>query len=595
MNAVDNNSADAGLSPNELEDALNRHAGDLIPRFAFGLGILFSLLAASHLLFRWSPYSLALAGVSVSVALGLFITRNLSRRDTPVAGPQSLALGSFLLGILGTSIHQWLNSDPTLSAGFVLLIVAAGGIFLSWSKVWIVFGCTWVGWLTPMLYWTSSTHSVANLVKTGAALVAGTTLSAFFHRVRLTDTLRFELGIAEMTRAADQISSAKRAAESANQAKSDFLTRVSHELRTPLNGVLGMADLLLDSKLDADQRADTQTLRESAEHLLSIIEDLLDLSRIESRKIVLTPSDCDLHQTLQSAVESVRPAAAKKNLELQIDLHPTLPRWVNIDSQKLRQVLYNLLSNAVKFTDQGSVRVVADCTPFPGRGWRLRISVIDTGQGIESTALGRLFQPFELGDLSASRRHSGAGLGLTIARQLAGLLGGRIEVRSMLHKGSEFIVEIPAGTPHTQEPPPPRPRDLAESLGPINTFRALRVLLVDDNPTNRTLAVKFLTRLGHETVMARNGEEAIQWTNRETFDVILMDCVMPGMDGITATKELKHSLKQRCPKIVALTAEASEADRRKCLEAGMDDYLSKPFTREALEACLSKLPLPDKS
>lgn len=165
----------------------------------------------------------------------------------------------------------------------------------------------------------------------------------------------------------------------------------------------------------------------------------------------------------------------------------------------------------------------------------------------------------------------------------------------MLHKGSEFIVEVPAGTPHTQEPPPPRPRDLAESLGPINTFRALRVLLVDDNPTNRTLAVKFLTRLGHETVMARNGEEAIQWANRESFDVVLMDCVMPGMDGITATKELKHSLKQRCPKIVALTAEASEADRRKCLEAGMDDYLSKPFTREALEACLSKLPLPEKA
>lgn len=585
------------MSPGAIEEAFDRQVANILPRFSAGVLLIFGIIALSHLLFRWSISYPILGAASVLATLAMFGFRGLLNRQPPIARTQILALAPFLLAAGLSSLHLALTREPSMAFGFVLLNSAAGGVLMSWTALAIVWGISWTTWAVALLAWSfagvpAEGHAIAI---TGASLALSTCLGAFFHKLRRNDTLRYEQSIAELTQAAEQIGSAKRAADSANKAKSDFLTRVSHELRTPLNGVIGMADLLLDSKLDPDQRADTQTLRESAGHLQSIIEDLLDLSRIEARKLNLSPADCDLHQTLRSAVESIRPAAAKKGLELGHEFSSSLPRWVHLDSQKLRQVLFNLLSNAVKFTEQGSVRVTADATPMPDAGWRLKISVIDTGQGIESTALGRLFQPFELGDLSSSRRHSGTGLGLTISRQLAGLMGGRIEVRSLLHKGSEFIIEIPASPPDHPVPEPVDPQSAASSttsqVGDAggHGFKPLRVLLVDDNNINRTLAVKLLTRMGHETVMARDGQEAITWANKEPFDVILMDCVMPGMDGISATKELRYQLKDRCPRIVALTAEASESDRRKCLEAGMDEYLSKPFTRDALEACLYRV------
>jgi len=562
---------------------LEQHVAKLLSKLTIGLGGLFTLLALSHLIYPQSKSSNVLAPVAAGTVVLLFIFWTLLKRAAAAGNSQPLALIPLAGVVLNGALHIAFQKEPAHSIWIMLLCVGAGGILMSWKWLGTVWLLAWTGWAIAMYQLSSS----QNWGLFGMGIAVATAVGAYLQVLRRSDFLQYERSLAQQFRASELIQSAKREAERANQAKSEFLTRISHELRTPLNGVIGMAELLLDSTLSPDQKNDTRTLKESAEHLLSIIQDLLDLSRIESRRLTLNASDCDLHLLLRTVLESVRPDAQKKGLLVALDVNPSLPQRIHIDAQKLRQVLFSLLSNAVRFTDQGSVKLTANSSELPGQGWQLRLAVIDTGAGIESAALGRLFQPFEFGDLTPARRHSGTGLGLAIARQLTELLGGRIEVRSLLNKGSEFLIEVPAGFPVAPEPTP-RLADAAHS-----SFRAqtLRVLLVDDNATNRMFAVKLLTRMGHETVMARDGREAIQWVNRETFDVVLMDCVMPSMDGISATRELVQTLGEKCPYIIALTAEASDSDRKRCLEAGMNDYLSKPFTREALEAALVKATL----
>ncbi len=382
---------------------------------------------------------------------------------------------------------------------------------------------------------------------------------------------------------ADNLSAARRGAETANRAKSAFLANMSHEIRTPFHGLLGMMSLLQDSPLSPQQAGYLDTARESAQHLLTILNDLLDISRLESGKLQVVPQSVDLLQLIAQVDALMAVQARGKGLVLRVEVAPDVPRSVHADPTRLKQILFNLLSNAVKFTNIGTV-VLSVTT---GDSGRLDFSVTDSGVGIDEATLGRLFQRFVQGDESPSRRAGGAGLGLEISRDLARLMGGDITVHSQPGAGSSFTASLPlpsVGTPALVS---------NDSVAP-NAARArpLRVLVAEDHPVNRAYMEAVLEKLGHHAVFKADGNGAVRAIAEqpplEPFDIVLMDLHMPGMDGFTAARAIRAlpAPRGRVP-IIALTADAFQESRHLAREAGMDGYLTKPAhlpqLREALE------------
>jgi signal transduction histidine kinase/CheY-like chemotaxis protein/HPt (histidine-containing phosphotransfer) domain-containing protein len=381
---------------------------------------------------------------------------------------------------------------------------------------------------------------------------------------------------------AERLSAARIEAESASRAKSVFLANMSHEIRTPFHGLLGMMSLLQETPLSPQQTGYLHTAKDSANHLLAILNDILDISKLESGNLQVVPEPVDLARLVREVDALMRVQAHGKGLALQVRMEAQVPRWVKADATRLKQILFNLLSNAVKFTSAGTVHLQVEASPDePGR---VLFKVSDSGIGMDAATQGRVFQRFVQGDETLSRRHGGTGLGLEISRSLARLMGGDITVVSGLGAGSTFTVALPlAAVPAPVTPAGPA---LASESGGA---RSLKVLVAEDHPVNRAYLEAVLDKLNHAAVFAENGEEAVRAVQREDFDVVLMDLHMPVMDGFAAARAIRAlPLPRGAIPIVALTADAYQDSQDLARQAGMDDMLTKPAHLPQLRDLLAR-------
>ena len=417
---------------------------------------------------------------------------------------------------------------------------------------------------------------------------------AFFEgrMVKLSEqaTMSLVRNITTRKQAERSILEAKLAAERASLAKSNFLATMNHELRTPMNGVMGMAQLLTETPLTPLQREFVDTILVSGEALVALLTDIMELTRLETNRLHFMPVETDLGQVLEMLVRLFQSSANAKGLELHINLGEAVQPWVQTDATMLKQVLSNLVANSIKFTAQGSVQVTTELVYSVKGSQKVRFQVRDTGIGIAPNQQTLIFDAFYQVDNSSTRLHGGSGLGLSIVAKAVRAMGGDIQVESTLGAGSCFwfeltlpLVEVVATLPKA---------DSTLQLSRVPSAKRPHVLIVEDDPNNRLVAEHFLSRINLTYACAENGKAALEAALRQDFDLILMDCLMPVMDGYEATRQLRQMARFAQVPIVALTAKTGEADRQSCLDAGMDEFLTKPvrfdLLKETILRCLGK-------
>lgn len=545
----------------------------------------------------------SLAEYKNTAVIGLEIT--LANRDLQLVHSNRLAAsfnrinGAFLKLMEFSRIDMTEDIHKTSNAiGHRLLLLGGIATLLVASLTGFIF------WLVTRMsrqfnYVESSLKRLCQDDTTEAATppVADPAFTSLYHalesfREALRKTYASEQALSEKNLAlehqASELAEARDLALQANQAKSRFLAGISHELRTPMNGFMGMAQLLAETPLNADQRDMLDIAIQSSRHLHRLIEDLLDFSNIEHGQLHCEKKPFDLHATVKDIAASFNDAMRAKHLAFNAVLDEGLPRRVVGDPLRLRQVLGHLLDNAIKFTEKGRVALVVTACGNTRNPALIRFTVHDSGIGISPEHQAKIFDLFSQADNSSTRQYGGMGLGLTLCHHLARLMGGAVRLENLPTEGATFHVEIPL-EPVIEEPM----QNQTIMPPPTRSARERRhVLVVEDNPMNRTLAKAMLNKLGHDTSFAENGREALEQLGRGTFDLIVMDCQMPVMDGFETARAIRRREAEagsgHIP-ILAVTANAMTGDRERCLESGMDDYLSKPYKLEQLNEKINAL------
>jgi signal transduction histidine kinase/ActR/RegA family two-component response regulator len=454
-----------------------------------------------------------------------------------------------------------------------------------WQTTWFALACTSGFLLAGAAIYTLRLRSLVNRNLELERHIADRTVS-LAEANRDLSTL-----VDELKRQSTELDAARKKAEAASRAKSEFLANISHELRTPMNGIIGMTNLALSTPLSTEQAEYVETARQSAESLQNLLNDLLDFAKIEAGHMKLDRSTFSLRDAFEDVIRSFRGPAREKGLTCTYRLHPGTPERVTGDRQRLRQVLLNLVSNALKFTEKGAIEMEARSLAIEGSICELRISVRDSGIGIPLEKQSIIFEPFQQADTSITRAYGGTGLGLSICRDLVGLMGGRIWVESELGRGSTFSFTCKLELPTDGFSLTPGGRSASTENRPLH------VLVAEDNAVNQRVARRLLEKMGHQVTVAENGNMAVQlWQSQlrqaNPFDLILMDVQMPELDGLRAAQIIRQTEKVRnlsSTPIVAITAHSLDGDRERCLAAGMNAHLTKPIAPRMLAQILTAL------
>ncbi|MAC90101.1 ATP-binding protein [Maricaulis sp.] len=543
---------------------------------AFGTVLLCYLAAVSLALPGWSPAKIAgLVAVSLFYGYGFIAWRTTQYRWIAHALILTAQIMAFAASLTNGGLTGYV-------APMQIIAPLAAGFFLT-SRSAIIYGAVSVGFFGLLLVfdingWVSPTPYSAEAERVAALFLLSTTTV-----LGLVCVIGFVRALERMLVAARQ----------ADAAKSAFLANMSHEIRTPMNGVLGLLDLARngpDGRLDAEG---VVTAHASATALVTVLNDILDVSKLDQGAIVIREEPCDLRGLCEEVVSLFGVQVSGRDIALVLDYDVSLQNCYALDAVRLRQVMWNLVGNAVKFTERGEVRLAV--RPEPGGGGGLQFEVSDTGIGLSAEARERIFDRFAQADDTTTRDFGGTGLGLTICRELTRLMGGELAVESEAGAGSRFhfrLEAVPAGPVGRLEG---RNADVPGAVSGVasNSGRTLRVLVVDDQAINRTVATALLQHLGHECVLAEGGEAALACAAEQRFDAILMDIQMPGMDGMAVTRRIRHDIPlNAATPIYALTASALAEDRARYRAAGMDGCLGKPLQINTLAAQLAD-PCPD--